>query len=60
MIQRRNLVDNQHSLSIRKQCDLLSIHRSGIYYAPKGESAENLEIMRLDEMNELIYNTLIK
>jgi len=47
MIQRRNLVDNQHSLSIRKQCDLLSVHRSGIYYAPKGESAEDLEIIRL-------------
>ena len=47
MIQRRNLVDNQHRLSIRKQCDLLSVHRSGIYYAPKGESTENLEIMRL-------------
>lgn len=47
MIQRRNLVDNQQRLSIRKQCDLLSVHRSGIYYAPKGESFENLEIMRL-------------
>ncbi len=47
MNQLRNLVDNQHTLSIRRQCDLLSIHRSGIYYAPKGESAENLEIMRL-------------
>ncbi len=41
------LVDNQHELSIRKQCDLLSIHRSGLYYAPKGESQENLAIMRI-------------
>ena len=33
-------------LSMTKQCDLLSIHRSGIYYQPKGESDLNLELMR--------------
>lgn len=33
-------------LSMTKQCKLLSIHRSGIYYQPKGESALNLELMR--------------
>lgn len=32
-------------LSIRKQCELLSIHRSGLYYKPVGESGDNLEIM---------------
>ncbi len=47
MNQLLKLVDNQHELSIRKQCDLLSIHRSGLYYSPKGESQENLEIMRI-------------
>ena len=37
-------------LSINKQCDLLSINRSGIYYVPVPEKKENLEIMRvLDE-----------
>ena len=36
MNQRRNLVDNQHELSVRKQCDLLSVHKSSLYYAPKG------------------------
>ena len=37
-------------LSMTKQCDLLSIHRSGIYYQPKGESDLNLELMRqMDE-----------
>jgi len=30
-----------------KQCKLLSIHRSGIYYKPKGESELNLELMRM-------------
>ena len=33
------------------QCGLLSISRSSFYYAPKGESAENLELMRrIDEL----------
>jgi len=34
-------------LSITKQCNALGIHRSGIYYEPKGESPLNLELMRL-------------
>ncbi|WP_162055137.1 IS3 family transposase, partial [Pontibacter pamirensis] len=34
-------------LSVRTQCDLLGIHRSGLYYAPAQESEENLAIMRL-------------
>lgn len=33
-------------LSIRRQCDLLGIHRSGLYYKPKGEKEENLEVMK--------------
>jgi putative transposase len=41
------MVDDQHTLSLRKQCDLFSIHRSGIYYKPIGEKPENLKIMRL-------------
>jgi putative transposase len=37
-------------LSMTKQCDLLSVHRSGIYYQPKGESDLNLKLMRqMDE-----------
>ncbi len=47
MKQRRELIDNEHGLSVRRQCDLLSIHRSGLYYKPQGEKPENLEIMRL-------------
>ena len=34
-------------MSITRQCNLLGIHRSGIYYTPKTESALNLELMRL-------------
>lgn len=43
----RELIDNEHELSVRRQCDLLSIHRSGLYYKPQGENPENLEIMRV-------------
>lgn len=57
MTQRRKLVDNQHELSVRKQCELLSIHRSGLYYAPKGESQENLEIMRIMDEHYLEHPT---
>jgi putative transposase len=35
------------NLSITAQCALLSISRSGLYYAPKGESPLNLKLMRL-------------
>ena len=35
------------NLSITAQCRLLSISRSGLYYAPKGESPLNLKLMRL-------------
>lgn len=57
MSQRRKLVENQHVLSVRKQCELLSIHRSGLYYAPKGESQENLEIMRIMDEHYLEHPT---
>ena len=35
------------ALSVRRQCGLLGIPRSGLYYGPKGESADNLRLMRL-------------
>jgi putative transposase len=45
---RRRTVEPDHAvLSIVRQCDLLSISRSGFYYEPRGESAENLALMRL-------------
>jgi len=34
-------------LSVVRQCELLSLHRSGVYYQPKGESELNLKLMRL-------------
>ena len=34
-------------LSVRRQCELLGINRSGYYYQPKGESGLNLTMMNL-------------
>lgn len=44
----RELVERDRpDLSIVRQCELLSISRSGFYHAPSGESAANLALMRL-------------
>lgn len=37
----------KHALSQRQQCELLSIHRSGLYYKPATASALNLHLMRI-------------
>lgn len=51
LAQRRAMIDKKSTqISIVKQCDLLSLHRSGVYYVPVPEKSENLDIMRkLDE-----------
>jgi len=42
------LLDSQDGLfSIRRQCELLSLNRSSLYYQPVGESEENFGLMRL-------------
>ena len=40
------IFNNKH-ISIRKQCELLDVPRSNLYYELKGESELNLKIMRL-------------
>ncbi|MFX4295948.1 IS3 family transposase [Pseudosulfitobacter pseudonitzschiae] len=45
---RRGMVEPDHpELSIGQQCKLLSIARSSFYYVPKGETEQNLSLMRL-------------
>jgi putative transposase len=41
------MVSADHQLSQRRQCALLRLARSGLYYRPVGESAENLRFMDL-------------
>ena len=47
MKERRELVAKGDALSLQAQCELLGISKSGLYYTPKDESDENLEVMRL-------------
>lgn len=44
-------------LSVRAQCELLSLHRSGLYYQAKPESEENLGLMPLLDERYLNYPT---
>src|SRR3954471_2408703 len=45
---RRPLVEVDHpELSVRRQCELLGLNRSTLYYEAMGETAENLRLMRL-------------
>ena len=37
----------QADLSVRRQCGLLSLARSSLYYQPRGESPENLAFMKI-------------
>ena len=50
--ERKAMIARDHrDLSLSRQCRLLSISRSSFYYAPKGESPENLVLMRrIDEL----------
>lgn len=43
---RQKVVQSHPGLSLTKQCKLLDIHRSGLYYKPKGESLLNLKLMK--------------
>ena len=46
--EKRNMVDRSNLyMSICRQCEILGLHRSGLYYKPRGETALNLELMRL-------------
>jgi putative transposase len=46
--QKRQLIDPGHpQVSIRRQCALLGLAHTSLYYRPVGESAENEHLMRL-------------
>ena len=50
--ERKAMIRRDHSgLSLSHQCRLLTVSRSSFYYTPKGESPENLTLMRrIDEL----------
>lgn len=43
---RQKVVKSHPRLSLSEQCKILSIHRSGLYYKPKGESVLNQHLMK--------------
>ena len=46
------MIEHGGELSLARQCALLGVSRSSQYYAPSGESAENLALMRrMDELH---------
>ena len=46
------------NLSLSGQCHLLCVSRSSLYHSPKGESSENLALMR--RLDELFLNGVAK
>lgn len=53
-IQRLELIDPSLSISIRQQCDLLSVHRSAYYYRPVATSELDLLLMGLLDRQYLL------
>ena len=49
------MIEKEIDISLRRQCELLRIHRSGLYYTPVPETPENLNLMRL--IDEQYYKT---
>ncbi len=48
---KRQRIEGDHpQISVRRQCTLLGLPRSSLYYQPRGESAETLHLMRLLDM----------
>jgi putative transposase len=46
------MIDPNGSVSVRRQCELLRVSRSGLYYEPAATSAEELAMMRrIDELH---------
>lgn len=50
-------IANDKNISIRKQCELLDVSRSNLYYEPIGESELNLKTMRLMDEEFLAHPT---
>ena len=45
---KRQLIEEDHAqLSVRRQCALLGLSRSSLYYRPQAERPDNVQLMRL-------------
>ena len=57
MSDRLQMVNRVEGLSIRSQCNLVSVSRGSFYYKPLGETEDNLKIMRLMDEHYLKHPT---
>jgi hypothetical protein len=46
------MIEPQHDLSVRRQCELLKLARSGIYFQPTPEAEEDLAICKESGLTE--------
>jgi len=52
MTARRRLVGPDEQTSVRRQCEILGVNRSSVYYVPVEPDAEEFELMRrIDEIH---------
>ena len=51
------MISKDKKVSMRRQCELLEVNRSMIYYQPKQESEENLYVMRMLDKRHLDHPT---
>jgi putative transposase len=54
-VERKQHIDKATPLSVVRQCELLEVHRSGLYYQPVPESPFNLELMRLIDEKHMLH-----
>ncbi len=47
LVERRQMVEHMHPLSLVSQCNLLGLHRSGLYYQPVEVASADLVLMNL-------------
>jgi len=49
------MIDKEDSLPVTRQCEILELSRSGIYYNPSPISAKDVELMRQIDEIHLLY-----
>jgi hypothetical protein len=49
------MIDREDSLPVTRQCEILELSRSGIYYTPVPISARDMELMRQIDEVHLLY-----
>lgn len=45
----KNMIDKNHKLSVKAQCEILGINRTSLYYAPKTRNTDEIHRSVEDE-----------